>query len=770
MSDITFKVLLDTKNFDKNRKNIESGLKDISTALSFVAKASGAAFVALSAGTVFAINAAKDFERELVSVAAKTDLADKEIKELGDDLIKLSLNSQRAPIEFAKLAAIAGQLGVQGRENIAKFANEAVRISDALELDPTQVTTALAGISTVFNIAVDDVGRFGDAINVLSQTTKASADEIITNIELIAPTLAGIRFDERQLAGLAATFTTLVGEPRRAATSIRTFFTQAVTEFDLLADVTGKTRAELETLFNTDPSAFFIEVQRGLIGIESNAERAAVAAKIFGVDGTRAALTTSEQLEFLVKNLNDSVKAYEENISIQQELNRVNQSFSAQLNQLRGAFNGLLIEIGDNLLPIFTKLVSTLKGVIEFFINLPEPIKKATSFLLLGGAAVSGLIAAFATLGFIITSSIVPFNLLIKGLALFRGAAIGARVAAIALNTAILANPIGIVVAGITVAVAGLVFFFRNNLGAIKEIITTNIKSYIDLFKFLGNSIKRVIKGDFAGVKEEFNDLVDNQQQNADRIKEILKETVDANKKASDARKKAALAEKSAMQGVQRRTRAPVIPGIVTPQITPTPSGILDKGDSGKIDRDREREEELQSIRQSATERIQIAQELSNSLSAITQERDLLELTRLREKIALEQQLELERIEAKRNLLLEQGPIDLETIRQLEQEEQNIKAEAARQELERDRQLSLLKKDFLVKDLKTLKGFLGETAGAFKEAAIALKAIRLGEAIVNVAAAITSALAGPFPINIANAAIVGAKGAAEIATISAQLY
>ncbi|KKN72957.1 hypothetical protein LCGC14_0405110 [marine sediment metagenome] len=853
-NDIAFKVTIDPKQAQTALVSLQKNLKSIGEGFTRFGRQSAVAFAGFAAvigGVTFAF---ANFESQLIDIQRTTGITGDELKDLGSEILELSKNSDRSAIELGKIAAAAGQLGIQGSQNILTFTKTVAQVSTALGFAAEFTATALARISKAFDIPIDDVERLSSSINELSQTTSASAEEIVIAIQNVAPVLGRLAFSEEQIAGLTATFIELTGSGERAAVALSRFFSQASDNFDKLAEVTGLSQDSLKELFDTDPTKFFLSIQKGFAGVESNALRTAKAQEIFGIQGARAVLANNEQIERLVKNLNDSEKAFNENVSIQEEFEATSKKLLFQLGRLRNIFQILFIDLGQRLAPTIRTIIDGLTNLALKFEALPDPIKDSLANALLLGAALTGMFAILGFgIGFILKAAsnfIALGRVLVKVAPSFKKIALGIR----GISLALLANPIGLIIGAIALAIGVLLFAFRNNFGGILDILKIFVDQWLAAFQFvrtvvglvanvlrdkLGGAfrfitnlsravIKRVIENftiffnvlikganlafkpisrlfgvvkiffngiinvvgiaidklgsffktfvklaaavigfDLNALKSAIKEFTDTSEDNADRLKDVWKETQDANTEASRKANKDILKDN---QDLAKQLTAPGLPPIPGLPTAPGAPGVTIPDVPGPKFVDTEAEKRKQALIQAAQDRIAGVQKEGQEIFTIRQEQSILELQSLQGTLSRREELELEQFQARRDLLLEQGSLDKETVELLKQEEQTIRDRFNRLQLEREKQLQIQRQKLQISDLTTLKGFLGEVGVAFKEAALVLKGIRLGEAIVSVATGIANALAGPFPVNIANAAIVGAQGAAQIATIQAQQF
>ena len=162
------------------------------------------------------------------------------------------------------------------------------------------------------------------------------------------------------------------------------------------------------------------------------------------------------------------------------------QTTAGKISTLKDNFNELLGSLTENLLPIFTKLVEKLTGLVNWFNNLSPGVKTVIG-VILGLSMVLGPIVTY--IGTIIT--------LVGYL----------KVAFGALNLTFLASPIFWIIAGIVAFIAILVVlynkceWFRNMVNQALNFIVNIVKNVVNRIKLYITLVKIIINGIVSTVK-----------------------------------------------------------------------------------------------------------------------------------------------------------------------------------------------------------------------------------------------------------------------------
>jgi hypothetical protein len=145
------------------------------------------------------------FEDGLYELRKTADLTKEEMLLMGD---AIELMAQRIPIarkELVEIAATAGRLGIQGRQNILNFTEVVAMMATATVLSADEAANALARVSNAFQLPIANVEYLGSIINELSNTTASNSREIVKSIENVGASgkMMGISIDA--VAAMSAT-------------------------------------------------------------------------------------------------------------------------------------------------------------------------------------------------------------------------------------------------------------------------------------------------------------------------------------------------------------------------------------------------------------------------------------------------------------------------------------------------------------------------------------------------------------------------------------
>lgn len=339
--------------------------------------------VIASVGTVIMpIKVAMDFETSMAEVRKVVDFdTPQQFKQMGDDLLQMTHRIPMTGRELAQIAASGGRLGI-ARKDIANFTETVSKMSVAFDMAAEEAGDSMAKLANVYEIPIAQIGRLGDAINHLSNSSPAKAENIINSLERVGGVAKQFGLTELQTASLANAFISLGRRPEVAATAINGMLTKLAT-----ADRQGKK-------FQTALKAIGTSAQELKANIAKNGEQALVdflkqLNKLPKAD-QMGALVDLFGLEYAddVAVLAGNIEAYEKSIRALKETGSdgkplfagsMDKEFAARsattannVQLLKNQLMHLAISIGSVMLPAVNSLVAGLKPWVDYFIRLSE--------------------------------------------------------------------------------------------------------------------------------------------------------------------------------------------------------------------------------------------------------------------------------------------------------------------------------------------------------------------------------------------------------------
>ncbi|XXQ68992.1 phage tail tape measure protein [Neisseriaceae bacterium B1] len=175
------------------------------------------------------IKAAMDFESSMADVRKVVDFeTPQQFKQMEQDLLNMTHKIPMTGKELAAIAASGGQLGI-ARQDLAKFTETVAKMSVAFDMSAEQTGESMAKLSNIFKIPIKDIGRLGDAINHLSNSSPAKAAHIVDTLGRVGGVAKQFGLTELQTAALSNAFISLGKSPEVAGTAINGMLTKLMT-------------------------------------------------------------------------------------------------------------------------------------------------------------------------------------------------------------------------------------------------------------------------------------------------------------------------------------------------------------------------------------------------------------------------------------------------------------------------------------------------------------------------------------------------------------
>lgn len=332
-----------------------------------------------------------EFEQGLAGVSKTTNIAGKELEDLGDEITKIAIKTGISTRELLELAKTAGQLGVTGSKSILKFTETLAGLAKTTNIAGEGGAIALARLIKITGETTDNVDRLGAAIVDLGNNSAALENEILFTATEIAGAGAIFGVTAEQALGLAAAFSELAVRPELARTVINRSFNEigsAITEggekLQRLIALTGMTEDQLRKTFKENAPEVFRAFLVGLQEINSSGEIGALtkALNAFGLSGLRlepslAKLALGSKLVGV--QLDRSKQAFKDNTALQKELGIQLDTTAARAKIVREEYAAVSRELGEEFIPVTEDALEALKLLAPF---ITENLVPALGFLI----------------------------------------------------------------------------------------------------------------------------------------------------------------------------------------------------------------------------------------------------------------------------------------------------------------------------------------------------------------------------------------------------
>jgi len=359
--------------------------------------ATGAAVTALGIAGVMAtkglISTTAAFESAFTGVRKTVELSEKEFGKLRQRFKDLS---KEIPVTFVELSAIgeiAGQLGVEGVDNLEKFTRTIAGIAVTTNLSAEEAATSFARIANVMQEPIDNVDRMASVVVDLGNNFATTEGEIVTFAQRIAGAgnIAGLTTQDILSIGAAFSSVGVQAEAGGTATQkvligINTAVTQSTEDLEIFASTAGMTGEEFAKAWETNAGQAFASFVQGLGEQGDNAINTLSDLGLEDQRLVRSFLSLSNAGDLVTDTLSTGITAWDKNTAAVEEAEKRYGTTDSQVTILKNKFTSLKDDMGKALIPAFLGLVDVLGKVVGWLEKHPTLTKFAVAALAIGSA------------------------------------------------------------------------------------------------------------------------------------------------------------------------------------------------------------------------------------------------------------------------------------------------------------------------------------------------------------------------------------------------
>ena len=368
----------------------------------------------LGSGLGLVAKQAIDYEKAIAGVRKTTDPTASELKEFSDGFRKMSTDIPVAAKELANMGQMAGQLGIHNK-NLLGFVETMAKLQTATNIIGEEGAAELAKFMNIMGTSQNRVSNLGSALVELGNNFATTERDILDMGKNLAGAGRQIGLSEGSVLGLATALSSVGIEAEKGgsafskvminmATAVDSMDTSAGSKLSKFAHVAGLTAEEFANMFKSSPEKALASFIEGLGRANEKGETAIGILQEMGIKEVRlrdSLLRAGGAHELFNKAITMGNKAFKENTALQKEFNTFNDTTASKLERAKNKITDLAIEAGGKLLPVIADflgksdyIINDIKGLIEGFSNLPEPVQKtafAMTGLFLAGGPVLGM-------------------------------------------------------------------------------------------------------------------------------------------------------------------------------------------------------------------------------------------------------------------------------------------------------------------------------------------------------------------------------------------
>lgn len=184
------------------------------------ALAVGASYYGISKAIGGTVGAAVNFEEKFADVRKVVDGTPAQLSAVRSEILALSKTLPVSAAGIADIYAAAGQSGVALNE-LGKFSEMAAKVSVAWDTTQAETGDALAKIKTQLGLNVDELGKYADAINYLSNNSASAAPDLVDYAKRVAAVGKISGFNATETLAFGSAMISSGAQSEVAATSFR---------------------------------------------------------------------------------------------------------------------------------------------------------------------------------------------------------------------------------------------------------------------------------------------------------------------------------------------------------------------------------------------------------------------------------------------------------------------------------------------------------------------------------------------------------------------
>lgn len=471
-----------------------------------------------------AVNAFAEMDEQLANTRKYTGMTVEQVEQLNEAFKKMDTRTARDKLN--ELAQEAGRLGKTTLEDVQGYVEAADIINVALVDLGQGATQEIAKLSNIFGVeealgTQDAMLSVGSAVNVLSQNCTADKKYLVEFAQRMAGIGSVSKMTIPEILAFGSTLDANGQKCEMSASSLGKLIMQLYQKPAEMAKQVGLDVTQFTNMMQRSTNEGVLMFMQRIRELGSTGlDILAPLFKELGMDGVRMSqvmATLADKFEMVRWEQDEANKAFREATSATNEYVIFNNTVQAGIDKAKKRFAELSIELGQKLVPVMGHVLTgssmtmrALNQMVDFvikhrntIINLTTAIvgytvavKVATHWTSLYRVVALSLKSAVMLLSGNFHATKTALYLLIEGtkihtallhlqkvailagngaLGLFTGNLTMARRAMILLNATMKANPIGLVVAGLTAATTALAIYIKRNREA-STVLTTEEK------------------------------------------------------------------------------------------------------------------------------------------------------------------------------------------------------------------------------------------------------------------------------------------------------
>lgn len=421
-------------------KALGSGLTSIGSTLSLVS----VPLLGIGAG---ALKTASDFKAGMSKVSALSGATGKDLEMLEKVAKEMGATTKFSATEASDALAYMALAGWDA-EQMAAGLEPSLKLAGAAGMDLALTTDIVTDTMSMFGMEASEATKMTDMLAYAQANSNTDVQQLGEALKYCGASANAMGYDLADTTALLGTFADQGLKGSSAGTTLNSMFRDMKKNAKDGAIAIGKTNiAIVDSKGNyRDMNSILADVEKATKGM-TTAQRDQALSSIWGTEALKGVNMAFQAGSKKIKDFESAIRNSDGAAS--KMYDTMQNNLKGSIDNLKSAFEGVMITIGERLIPIFQKLVDKVTNALTWFNNLSPSIQSII-------IAVGGFIAVLG-----------PLLLLIGGLIIFAAnvtTALGTLSAAFAAGgtaatifggaLTLLTGPVGLVIAAIVGVIA----------------------------------------------------------------------------------------------------------------------------------------------------------------------------------------------------------------------------------------------------------------------------------------------------------------------------
>lgn len=397
----------------------------------------------------------------LADIEKTTGLSTESVAELSREID--SIDTRTAQQELHDLAYEAGKLGISAKEDVLGFVKAGNQLLVALgeDLGGAEAVRQLMKVNAILGetqkLGVEKaLLATGSAINEISQTSRASAGPIVDVVNRIGAIGEAAGLSMSDLIALAGTLDALGQHAEMGGTALNTFISTLTSNTTEVAQAVGLSDDYLKNLIEQGKTIQAVIAVFEKMNAMGGLDVLAPIMKDLGSDGERikqVLVTLSSGVDELKAQVFTSSRAFKEATSVTDEYNIKNENAIAIMQRMGNAIKESFINSG---------FVEFLTSMLRYISSIPNRFKRGETSIRLTAVALQVLVGVMIATSSAVQKASANILLFTKRLKSGTASVNIFKIAWQSLSKAMMNNPLGWVILGITALSSAYTYFKKS--------------------------------------------------------------------------------------------------------------------------------------------------------------------------------------------------------------------------------------------------------------------------------------------------------------------